>query len=638
MMRDFTPRLNKKVWLYFLSASTCLTSAGALAQVTNYIVINPIDVCDSTGVSCAPINSQGQTVLNGTKTAAGFVFPTPIGFIDASGADVTQAMWNQIGITLAYAGTAAGSSPAGYLVQQYKSATNAVFPTDRTKDYRTIHIQQASNGTLQSSDFLILSQQQNPGGNCAVTLVPGCGIWTGFVPNPTDPPGVPVASQPNVANVFFVSTLVPPAGGQLYGYSWKNNNGAAISANTLQGIKSLLLPPRPDTIAHEIGHMLDLDHTTFGAGPDPTTNTCSTTADTGCTVNLMTAGGTPSGNLRTEPMGTGNSPTPAPGGALYVLSHGTGDQLTETSDEPSLPVSQQTHAFLSGFVVNPIGNSMVTASHNPPGGATPMVATASLTATPVNAATAASPAAAGNSAQGDTTVYITVTGPDIFGETLDTFIIAIDKHNKIQFDPQNQATFNPPFGTSVKFSYVAGNAGNGPALGCGDPATECLVIHLSPGLGYGQQLFLTQGFRKPPGPLSIPDEFAAARPLVTFGLSDGLTITSALNQISGGVVVTDSQHMLPGTSPTVDLNKYYQAGNSASGCTLPVTFDALTRPAGPTGNNRPAISAGATCGLSDCPPPPPPCLDPTINGGADGLASDEGGQPPGPTGGSAPHP
>jgi len=82
-MRDRTPRWSKKGWLYLLSASTCLTSGTALAQVTNYIVINPIDVCDSTGASCAPINNKGQTVLNGTKTAAGFVFPTPIGFIDA---------------------------------------------------------------------------------------------------------------------------------------------------------------------------------------------------------------------------------------------------------------------------------------------------------------------------------------------------------------------------------------------------------------------------------------------------------------------------------------------------------------------------------------------------------------------------
>jgi hypothetical protein len=635
-MRDRTPRWSKKGWLYLLSASTCLTSGTALAQVTNYIVINPIDVCDSTGASCAPINNKGQTVLNGTKTAAGFVFPTPIGFIDASGADVTQAMWNKIGITLAYAGTPAGSSPSGYLVQQYKSAPNPqALTSDVIKDYRTLHIQQAANGTLQSPDFLILSQQQNPGGMCAVTRMQGCGIWTGTVPNPTSPAGVPVASQVNVINTFFVNTLDPPSGGQLYGYSWKNNNGIAISASTLKGVPQFLLPPRPDTIAHEIGHNLDLDHNNHGAGPDPVTNACSTTPFTGCTVNLLTAGGNGNGNLRTEPSGTGNSATPAPGGALYVLAQGTGDQMNLSAEDTQLSDgSQQTHAFMSGFVVNPIGNSMVMASHNPPGLATPAVAAASLTATPVNTTAAASTATAGNSAQGNTTVYITVTGPDVFGETLDTFIIAIDKHNKIQFDPQNQATFNPPHGISVKFNYVIGNAGNGPALGCGDPATECLVIQLSPGLGFGQDLFFTQGFRKPPGPLSIPDEFAAASPLVTFGLSDGLTITSPLNQISGGVVVTDSQHPLPGTSPTVDLNKYYQAGNSASGCTL--TFDALTRPAGPTGNNRPAISAGASCG-TDCAPPPPICQDPTIQGGADGLASEEGGQPPGPTGGSAPH-
>ena len=68
--------------------------------------------------------------------------------------------------------------------------------------------------------------------------------------------------------MFFVNKLNPPAsqsGGQLYDFSWVNNNGVSIGGNTF--FPPFPLTPRIDTLAHAIMHNLGLDHTTYGAGP-----------------------------------------------------------------------------------------------------------------------------------------------------------------------------------------------------------------------------------------------------------------------------------------------------------------------------------------------------------------------------------
>jgi hypothetical protein len=156
-------------------------------------------------------------------------------------------------------------------------------------------------------------------------------------------PTPPLNSDPATINMFFVNTLVPPTPGQLYGFSWVGNNGVAISSNTLLGVPLLGLPARPDTLAHEIGHDLNLDHNTFGAGPRPTpTSPCSTTSFTGCTVNLMTAGGTSGMNLRFQPTIANTLPD---------VSNGTADQLnTEAEESTTLPISQQREVLASGFI------------------------------------------------------------------------------------------------------------------------------------------------------------------------------------------------------------------------------------------------------------------------------------------------
>jgi hypothetical protein len=150
---------------------------------------------------------------------------------------------------------------------------------------------------LDSPNFKTLSNQPN--------------ISNGGTPSPVPP----LSSDPSTVNMFFVSALTPPfSGGTLYGFSWLGNNGVAIGGNTF--FAPTPLQARPDTIAHELLHNLNLDHTVYGAGPynpqssinpfppggflppvpaKPLPLECDP-AYPACAANVMTAG-----NLRTVP-------------------------------------------------------------------------------------------------------------------------------------------------------------------------------------------------------------------------------------------------------------------------------------------------------------------------------------------------
>ena len=267
--------------------------------VTDYITVQPITVCSTGPTTCAPFNPFGQT----GPTA-------PVGYVDpATGLNITRAIYNQIGIDVTFL-------PA---VQDLNAGSLS-----------TLHVTtDPTSGLLTSADFKTLSQQS--------------GISQGAQPKS------PLNPNPTTMNLFFVNTLVPATPGLLYGFSWLNNNGSAIGSNTF-GVKVgvITLPGRPDTIAHEIGHMFDLDHTTFGAGA-PT--------------NLMT-----SGDTRTEP-----SAAIVGGHAAWVnqiYPNGTLDQLT--LPQPGQATSQLEKILKSGFI-NPI--PLVTATiADPPVGFTYHVA------------------------------------------------------------------------------------------------------------------------------------------------------------------------------------------------------------------------------------------------------------------------
>lgn len=273
-MRTFRVNPREMRWVFPAVAALCLASRAAVAgPVTDYMTVQPIDVC---GVTCAPINNLGAGKNIWSNAATGNV-----GFI-SSGVNVTRAIWNQIGIDVTF------MPAAGYV----------------NSSFLTIPIASCNPlGTdCQSPAFQQLSQQP--------------GVSTGKVPNPTSPAGIPLSRNATTINTFFIGALKPPATqpGTLYGLAWINNNGVAIASNSLSGLGA-----RADTLAHELGHDLDLDHSTFGAG--------------GAT-NLETAG-----NTRTIP--SSGNPLGTLGTTTDQINMGTG--------------SQRTQALLSGFL-NPIPN------------------------------------------------------------------------------------------------------------------------------------------------------------------------------------------------------------------------------------------------------------------------------------------
>jgi hypothetical protein len=371
-MRDLRWIRGVMGWLLPVSAAAHLACCVADAQTVSspyYIVVQPIDVCNSAGTSCAPVNSKGQSFITptfgGPNMQVGFFDPT-------TGANITQTIFlNQFGVNVVFQPLVQYNSPPNCNPSPCQSPPPS---GGWNTDYRTLHVTPCTTtcpaGLLTSIDLAVLAQEP------AISN-------TGIVPNPTTPPGgtthcavnannvlqppcVPVSSIPNVIDLFFVNTLTPATPGQLYGFTWKvGANGVAISANTMVGVPLSGLPPRPDTFAHEFGHVLGIDHADFGAGPynpygpsnpqggvvppipaSPSIGVCTTnnsaTNYPACAANLMTAGGMGNVNLRTEP---------TIANALTALANGTADQVTTVPEQGSnLPVSQQTAVLGSGFI------------------------------------------------------------------------------------------------------------------------------------------------------------------------------------------------------------------------------------------------------------------------------------------------
>ena len=407
------------------------------ASVTSYLVIQPIDVCGTAGPSsatgCAPFNTLSKSPNPTLATLT-----TPIGFVDTTtNINLTRAIWLQAGIDVTF-----------LPVKEYNNTTDQAIEIDCST---------ATNpctGSLTSSHFKALSSG-TPGAtsgcsyDCAVPLAP---------------------ASANAINMFLVNSLTGGTGvtGTLFGFAWINSNGIAVSKPTFfPGLGH----PTFDTLAHELGHNLNLDHTTFG-NPQPTTTPCTGSplpTPGGC--NVLDAG-----SIRIIPASTGCTAqstvsTTSTGGALYDLDtglcSGTRAQNYPIADQLILGSTsvQQGQALLSGFL-NPLPNVNATAG----GGISANAAT--------NVTTSTSTSSSG--------ILFTITnnggGRDSEGEFVNNVIIALA--NGLDIGGNKAVTYvsGPQI---IQVNKVNGNNGENPncnkQVGLSPPSTHCIQIVYQPG-------------------------------------------------------------------------------------------------------------------------------------------------------------
>ena len=265
-MRHFRLRWRALAQALLLSAGTFLISGAALAGVNGFVVVNPIVVCDNTGANCATFGAQCSTnITTGVYSCTTFNTPstatlsTPIGFVDRD---------TNFNLTRAILAATANIDVAFFPVTQYNSPTNtdpwtSISPTYSNTTYQHLHIKSITckDGTVVSAspELAALTQQKictnNKGTPSGVTNPP-------TAPSPA-PPLASTLGESNALDVFFVLDY---PGQAVFGQSWINGDGVSIGGNAAFTSPSTGPGPRFDVLAHEIGHALDLDHTTFGAG------------------------------------------------------------------------------------------------------------------------------------------------------------------------------------------------------------------------------------------------------------------------------------------------------------------------------------------------------------------------------------
>jgi hypothetical protein len=584
-MGKFKLRWPSIVRVLLFSAAAFFVCRAALAQVNGFVVVNPIVVCDSNGMNCPPFGVQCNTNTNGAYTCTQSLSPstatvnTPIGFVDGD---------TNTNLTRAILAAEGGIDVAFFPVQQYNSPNTNVDPWPKISppystsptNYQHLHIKSVTckDGTVvqASPDLAALTQHQicteHKGVPAGVSNPP-------LAPSPAPPLGSTLGES-NALDLFFVTDFNQT----VFGVSWINGDGVAIAGPPT----FLVSGPRFDNLAHEIGHALALDHSTFGAGG---------------ANNLLTTGSSrfvpsSSGCSITNPLGTNKFSNPN-GGVLYDLANPSvvypcptfpsppnplptpkADQLTFGSACTALDstcTNQKGALSLSPFI-----NKTLASTANAGGGALAAVATSATTST--------------TSSSGDVQFKVKATpGTGNPEDAINSIIIAVPASGPLSFNGNSPVTFtgsgcqdnlpplNPTPDCSVTFAgqlKLSGNNGFGnsncmKSIGVATPSSSCVQVFFQ-GFTAGEFVTFTVAFNKDSGTIISQNLLAGAQYSIITGAA-GYATTSLFGNAVSGVFSANSQNpdfTTPNLiqNPSAFVNASVRAlGPILSKCTPPYT-------------------------------------------------------------------